>query len=113
MSSNRWIELTEQNPEHSAWYVERFRAMAAAGDDLAGEALAVNLPGTDRERPNWRRRMATVWTDVMVCSFASLYGRQACGPKNERHGRRKGRACAPSQPARQVRQRSQPASSVA
>ena len=27
-------------------------------DDLAGEALAVNLPGTDRERPNWRRRMA-------------------------------------------------------
>ena len=58
MSSNRWIELTEQNPEHSAWYVERFRAMAAAGDDLAGEALAVNLPGTDRERPNWRRRMA-------------------------------------------------------
>ncbi len=27
-------------------------------DDLAGERVAVNLPGTDRERPNWRRRMA-------------------------------------------------------
>jgi glycogen debranching enzyme GlgX/4-alpha-glucanotransferase len=26
-------------------------------DDLAGEIVAVNLPGTDRERPNWRRRL--------------------------------------------------------
>jgi 4-alpha-glucanotransferase len=26
-------------------------------DDLAGETSAVNLPGTDRERPNWRRRL--------------------------------------------------------
>jgi glycogen operon protein len=26
-------------------------------DDLAGETLAVNLPGTDRERANWRRRL--------------------------------------------------------
>jgi glycogen operon protein len=26
-------------------------------DDLAGELQAVNLPGTDRERPNWRRRL--------------------------------------------------------
>jgi glycogen operon protein len=26
-------------------------------DDLAGETQAVNLPGTDRERPNWRRRL--------------------------------------------------------
>ncbi len=28
-------------------------------EDLAGERVAVNLPGTDRERPNWRRRLAT------------------------------------------------------
>jgi glycogen operon protein len=27
-------------------------------DDLSGETQAVNLPGTDRERPNWRRRLA-------------------------------------------------------
>jgi glycogen debranching enzyme GlgX/4-alpha-glucanotransferase len=27
-------------------------------EDLAGEREAVNLPGTDRERPNWRRRVA-------------------------------------------------------
>ena len=26
-------------------------------DDLAGETTAVNLPGTDRVRPNWRRRL--------------------------------------------------------
>ena len=26
-------------------------------DDVAGELIAVNLPGTDRERPNWRRRL--------------------------------------------------------
>jgi glycogen operon protein len=26
-------------------------------DDLAGEIVTVNLPGTDRERPNWRRRL--------------------------------------------------------
>ena len=42
MSLNRWIELTERNPEHSSWYVERFRAMAAAGDDLGGEARFVD-----------------------------------------------------------------------
>ncbi|MHB2169295.1 glycogen debranching protein GlgX [Alsobacter sp. R-9] len=27
-------------------------------DDLVGEGTALNLPGTDRERPNWRRRLA-------------------------------------------------------
>ncbi|MGJ0424964.1 glycogen debranching protein GlgX [Methylocystis sp.] len=26
-------------------------------DDLAGERFAINLPGTDRERSNWRRRL--------------------------------------------------------
>ncbi len=26
-------------------------------DDLVGEITAVNLPGTDRERPNWRRKL--------------------------------------------------------
>ncbi len=31
--------------------------MLAQADDLAGESIAVNLPGTDRERPNWRRRI--------------------------------------------------------
>ncbi len=26
-------------------------------DDLAGETIGVNLPGTDKERPNWQRRV--------------------------------------------------------
>ncbi len=42
MSPNRWLELTEKNPDHSSWYVERFRSMAAAGDDLDGEARFVD-----------------------------------------------------------------------
>ena len=42
MSMNRWIKLTERNPDHSSWYVERFRSMAAAGDDLGGEARFID-----------------------------------------------------------------------
>lgn len=42
MSPNGWIELTEKNPDHSSWYVERFRSMAAAGDDLDGEARLID-----------------------------------------------------------------------
>ena len=42
MTRNGWIELIENNPGHSAWYIERFRSMAAAGDDLAGEARFVD-----------------------------------------------------------------------
>ena len=34
-------------------------------DDLAGELHAVNLPGTDRERPNWRRRLAPPLPDLL------------------------------------------------
>ncbi|MGP0039159.1 MAG: 4-alpha-glucanotransferase, partial [Rhodomicrobium sp.] len=33
-------------------------------DDLAGEATAVNLPGTDRERPNWRRKLGWRVEDI-------------------------------------------------
>ena len=33
--------------------------MLAQAEDLAGETVAVNLPGTDRERANWRRRLST------------------------------------------------------
>ncbi len=35
------------------------RLVLAQADDLGGETMAVNLPGTDRERPNWRRRLHT------------------------------------------------------
>jgi SAM-dependent methyltransferase len=39
---SKWVEITARDPDHSRWYVERFRSMAAAGDDLAGEARFVD-----------------------------------------------------------------------
>jgi SAM-dependent methyltransferase len=39
---NEWLRITREDPTHSAWYIERFRAMAAAGDDLHGEARLVD-----------------------------------------------------------------------
>lgn len=36
----RWI--TETGPGHSEWYIERFRAMAADGADLVGEARLID-----------------------------------------------------------------------
>jgi SAM-dependent methyltransferase len=50
VSVNRWIALTEQNPGHSSWYVDRFRSMAAAGDDLGGEARLVDAMVARRSR---------------------------------------------------------------
>ncbi len=39
---SRWEEQVRANPDHSHWYVERFRRMAAQGADLAGEARTVD-----------------------------------------------------------------------
>jgi SAM-dependent methyltransferase len=36
------MEIVAENPDHSRWYIERFRAMAAAGHDLDGEARLVD-----------------------------------------------------------------------
>ncbi|MDB5377116.1 MAG: glycogen debranching enzyme GlgX, partial [Rubritepida sp.] len=33
-------------------------------EDLAGERVAVNLPGTNRERPNWRHRIPLDAEDI-------------------------------------------------
>jgi hypothetical protein len=39
----RWI--TDHGPEHSQWYIDRFRTLAAEGADLDGEArLLVSRP---------------------------------------------------------------------
>ncbi len=42
VDKSKWIELTEQNPDHSSWYIQRFRDMAEAGNDLAGEARLID-----------------------------------------------------------------------
>ena len=41
--------------------------VVAQADDLVGETTAINLPGTDQERPNWRRRL-----DVDVADLFDL-----------------------------------------
>src|SRR3954454_15024853 len=37
-----WMAIVAENPGHSRWYIERFRTMAAAGDDLDGEARLID-----------------------------------------------------------------------
>jgi SAM-dependent methyltransferase len=37
-----WMRKVAADPGHSHWYVERFRSMARAGEDLAGEARLVD-----------------------------------------------------------------------
>lgn len=37
-----WTRITQEDPGHSAAYVQRFRTMAAQGRDLAGEARLVD-----------------------------------------------------------------------
>ncbi len=39
---SKWVQITRSNPDHSTWYVQRFRQMAAAGADLVGEARLVD-----------------------------------------------------------------------
>lgn len=39
----------------------------AQAEDLAGETIGQNLPGTDRERPNWRRRLPMT-VDALLAS---------------------------------------------
>lgn len=42
MGARSWVDIVAENPDHSSWYVERFRTMAANGDDLDGEARFVD-----------------------------------------------------------------------
>ena len=37
-----WTRMTEENPGHSAAYIQRFRDLAGAGHDLVGEARMVD-----------------------------------------------------------------------
>ena len=81
LNAQEWEEefrLYQQIPEYSQinkgmtleafqsifWWEWAHRLIARSGsalatiqaDDLGGEIVATNLPGTDRERPNWRHR---------------------------------------------------------
>lgn len=37
-----WLIKKENDPWHSQWYIERFKKMEAAGDDIAGESRLVD-----------------------------------------------------------------------
>ena len=39
---SQWVQITRDDPDHSHRYAQRFRDMAAAGDDLAGEARMID-----------------------------------------------------------------------
>ncbi len=42
VEKSQWVKITEENPDHSAWYIKRFADMASAGKDLGGEARLIN-----------------------------------------------------------------------
>ena len=37
-----WMQKVAADPNHSQWYIDRFRSMARDGADLAGEARLVD-----------------------------------------------------------------------
>ncbi len=39
-------------------------------EDLAGQAVPINLPGTDRERPNWRHRLPKTLEEIFAGDWA-------------------------------------------
>jgi len=39
---SKWVEITTKDPDHSTWYIQRFRQLAAEGADLVGEARFVD-----------------------------------------------------------------------
>ncbi|MFV8164311.1 class I SAM-dependent methyltransferase [Mycobacterium sp. 134] len=45
-----WMQKVAADPGHSNWYIERFRAMARAGEDLAGEARLVDAMASRKAR---------------------------------------------------------------
>jgi len=44
----RWV--SEHGPDHSQWYIDRFRRLAAEGADLAGEARLIDAMVAPRSR---------------------------------------------------------------
>ena len=45
-----WERIVAENPDHSRWYIQRFRDRAAAGDDSVGEARLIDAMVPRRSR---------------------------------------------------------------
>ncbi|MGY1823608.1 class I SAM-dependent methyltransferase [Geodermatophilus sp. SYSU D00079] len=50
VDQSAWVQMTQDDPGHSAAYVQRFRTMAAQGADLGGEARLVDAMLPRRSR---------------------------------------------------------------
>jgi glycogen debranching enzyme GlgX len=67
---NAPVDPAQPMPDSVAAAIHAFVAATPAllaliqADDLAGETVAVNLPGTDKERPNWCRRLDSDVVDL-------------------------------------------------
>jgi glycogen operon protein len=48
----------------------RASLMLVQAEDLVAERIGINLPGTDSERPNWRRRLTVEVSQVFAGDFA-------------------------------------------
>lgn len=50
VEQSAWMNKVQDDPGHSSWYVERFRALAANGEDIVGEARLVDAMVPRRSR---------------------------------------------------------------
>jgi glycogen operon protein len=73
---NNDVDLSKPMPLEVAAAVHAFVSATPSllalvqADDLAGETVAINLPGTDKERPNWRRRLDPDVSELCQSSLA-------------------------------------------
>ena len=47
------------------------QVMLVQADDLTAETEPLNVPGTDAERPNWRRRLSVNVEDLASAPYAA------------------------------------------
>ncbi len=66
-ASGPGAELSQELAAAIHAFVARSPSLLAVAqiDDLAGERTAINLPGTDQERPNWRRRIGAPLDELL------------------------------------------------
>ncbi len=58
----------------------------AQAEDLVGETVAVNLPGTSHERPNWQRKLEPDVTEIFAAAGGRLPGRARGTGVDPEHG---------------------------
>ncbi len=69
-----WMQKVAADPGHSDWYIERFRSMARAGEDLVGEARLV-----DAMVPRGARILDAGCGPGRLCGYLSAAGHQVVG----------------------------------